>query len=374
MKHEDNFEWFDLFRGVAAIVVLIGHIRALSFYPYGAETASLPGKVFFFTTGFGHQAVVIFFVLSGFFIIRSIHEASQSGRWNVWEYLFNRFSRLWVVLLPALVLTLIWDTAGMMFFRDAQPYLGEVEFMKGISPIGKLGPIIFFGNFFFLQSILVPAYGTNGALWSLANEFWYYVLFPVIYMASIKYYRWRVRAALALIAIALIIFVGESIALYFIIWLMGGLLYILIRQRIRFVNSPINLMITVLMFLGVMCAIRLNIYPIVFNDFTLGLATVFLFASLVSFPVKNVYLKEISKFLSNVSYSVYVMHLSFSVFMVSFLLNERMTWSYMSFLYYLLIVVIVISYCVMMYYFFERNTSAIKKYLKVTLKPLRHAG
>ena len=37
---------------------------------------------------------------------------------------------------------------------------------------------VFLGNAAFLQRILVPELGTNGPLWSLANEFWYYLLFP----------------------------------------------------------------------------------------------------------------------------------------------------------------------------------------------------
>jgi peptidoglycan/LPS O-acetylase OafA/YrhL len=374
MKHESNFEWFDLFRGIAAILVLIGHVRALSFYPYSEGDTDIVGKLFFFITGFGHQAVIIFFVLSGFFIIRSIHETSQNHSWNTWDYLFNRLSRLWIVLLPSLVLTLLWDTIGMTSFPNASTYAGEIEFMEGVSPTGKLNSLIFLGNLFFLQNIRVPTYGSNGALWSLTNEFWYYLLFPLVYFSSIKYYRWKFRFALAVFAIGLIMFIGESIALYFIVWLMGGLLYILIRQRIRFISSPISLLFMLFLFIGTMGSIRLSIYPNIFNDFTLGITTVFLFASLEPLAVKNKLLKEVSKSLSNVSYSVYVMHLSFAVFLVTLLLKERMIWSYVNFLYYLFMVLTVIFYCIVMYYCFERNTNVVKKYLKGAVKPVSHAG
>jgi hypothetical protein len=36
--------------------------------------------------------------------------------------------------------------------------------------------IAFLGNFAFLQTICVPIFGTNGPMWSLANEFWYYII------------------------------------------------------------------------------------------------------------------------------------------------------------------------------------------------------
>ena len=34
-------------------------------------------------------------------------------------------------------------------------------------------------NAFFLQTIVGPTFGSNGPLWSLAYEWWYYVLFPL---------------------------------------------------------------------------------------------------------------------------------------------------------------------------------------------------
>ena len=38
----------------------------------------------------------------------------------------------------------------------------------------------FIGNMFGLQTILVPSFGGNFPLWSLANETWYYILFPLL--------------------------------------------------------------------------------------------------------------------------------------------------------------------------------------------------
>ena len=54
----------------------------------------------------------------------------------------------------------------------------------------------FWGNLVFLQTILVPTYGTNALLWSLANEFWYYMLFPLLAVLIHGWYsgirrRWR---------------------------------------------------------------------------------------------------------------------------------------------------------------------------------------
>jgi len=45
-------------------------------------------------------------------------------------------------------------------------------------------------NLGFVQTVSVPVYGTNGPLWSLANEFWYYVMFSLIAVAAIQR-RWH---------------------------------------------------------------------------------------------------------------------------------------------------------------------------------------
>jgi peptidoglycan/LPS O-acetylase OafA/YrhL len=37
----------------------------------------------------------------------------------------------------------------------------------------------FLGNLTFLQTIYVGIFGSNGPMWSLANEFWYYIMFPL---------------------------------------------------------------------------------------------------------------------------------------------------------------------------------------------------
>src|ERR1035438_1552489 len=103
----------DLLRGLAALLVCAGHLRAFLFVHFG-EVKS-PGafdRLFYLGTGLSHQAVVIFFVLSGYLVGGSVFSAYQAGRWSWPNYALRRMSRLWVVLLPALVLTLALDSLG----------------------------------------------------------------------------------------------------------------------------------------------------------------------------------------------------------------------------------------------------------------------
>lgn len=61
--------WLDLFRGVAALMVCFGHIRNAFWVDYGDIQVKAWWHVpAYLVTGFGHQAVIIFFVLSGFLV------------------------------------------------------------------------------------------------------------------------------------------------------------------------------------------------------------------------------------------------------------------------------------------------------------------
>src|SRR5262249_807489 len=59
----------DLIRGLAAIAVLVYHVRYGFFVDYGELSAPDHFSFLFYSlTAFGHDAVMVFFVLSGFFI------------------------------------------------------------------------------------------------------------------------------------------------------------------------------------------------------------------------------------------------------------------------------------------------------------------
>ncbi|MGC8548860.1 MAG: acyltransferase family protein [Acidobacteriaceae bacterium] len=104
----------DVLRALAAAAVLLSHWRALLFVDFGQLHAhKLLLAVPYVISGAGHQAVIIFFVLSGYLIGGSVMRNVQRGRWEWREYLFQRLTRLWIVLIPALVLCAMLDGVGM---------------------------------------------------------------------------------------------------------------------------------------------------------------------------------------------------------------------------------------------------------------------
>ena len=234
----------DLVRGLAALEVVAGHLRALMFA--GADKESSFGwKLFILLTGQAHNAVIVFFVLSGFLVGRHVTERVEQDRWSWTAYGIRRLTRLWIVLVPALILTALLDAVGLHVLGGSL-YLGQLDpaaYGASVPDAREMvenhGASTFVGNLLFLQNgILVAAYGVNGPLWSLANEFWYYVLFPLIYCAA----RWRAAAAAtrwacAGLAAALCLALPAHVLVYGLVWLLGYLVAVAQPRRDRLLSA-----------------------------------------------------------------------------------------------------------------------------------------
>src|SRR5208282_6759170 len=118
------------------------------------------------------------------------------------------------------------------------------------------GPILFLGNLAFLQTIAVPSYGSNVAMWSLANEAWYYLIFPCIWMAVSRGQTARKRVIYASLGLAMLVFVGSKIAGLFPTWLLGTGLAL--SPRLRLMESRWSSVVAALPLLGVLGLIGLR--------------------------------------------------------------------------------------------------------------------
>jgi peptidoglycan/LPS O-acetylase OafA/YrhL len=208
------FIWMDFFRTGAAVIVVLSHARDLVVVDYNGPLLYAP---FYAATGFGHSGVVIFFVLSGFWISRSVLNRLDSPHfWR--DYLIDRLSRLLIVLIPALALGGLLDWIGAIQL-ELPLYAGTSgAHSLGGSVIGHLRPEVLFGNLTFLQTVFVPTWGSNGPLWSLAFEFWFYIWFP-----ALAFLLLRKRISVSLIGLV-IAWINPSIAFGFLTWLAGFVL------------------------------------------------------------------------------------------------------------------------------------------------------
>lgn len=312
----------DLVRAVAALLVCLEHWRNLLYvdYPQIAAHRSLLA-VPYVMTGAGHQAVVIFFVLSGYLISGSIFRMMQRGEWSWKLYLTHRLVRLWIVLVPALLLGALLDNLGLRLHLAPALYAGQTG-THMLGDIAKLlHPTIFFGNLSFVQTILVPTFGSNGPMWSLANEFWYYVLFPCAFLALRPRTRvpWRILNAVLFLACAW--FVGQTILLLFPLWLLGTLLAVIPAPRC---SAFVRALAAVVYFPLLFFLAKTHLVQGVPSDYILGAATfVFLWLLLGAKSAApsnaGVHLARVG---ARFSYTLYLVHVPFLVLLTALIAGE----------------------------------------------------
>jgi peptidoglycan/LPS O-acetylase OafA/YrhL len=320
----------DLIRGLAAWAVMWGHLRADFFVDYSQlQRGSLPIRAIYFLTGFGTQAVLVFFVLSGFFISSAIFNRRASGKWSWRDYAIDRTSRLYVVLIPGLFFGLLWDKMGSSIFASSGIYSHPLTSFGSYVVQTRLGIGTFFGNLFFLQTIICPTFGSNGPLWSLANEFWYYVLFPVALAAGVAWWQRSLLKAmlLTIFAAAVAAFVGWSILLGFLIWLSGTVLVLAYSKwtiRSKWTLLLYALLSSILLSLSLVAA-RTGSLAVLGNNLTVGISfSAFLFAVLqMGFGSVDGYYSRVTRFLAGFSYSLYVLHFPLLLFLRAWLVPSQ---------------------------------------------------
>ena len=201
----------------------------------------------------GHDAVIIFFVLSGFVIA---HATARQKDFR--SYAIARLSRLYSVVMPALALTIILQTIGTAL--NADYYQGS---SRGSDAL-RYGISALFLQETWTFSASPP---TNSPLWSLGYEFWYYAIFGAAIF--IRPLPWRITAVTLLMLV-----VGPKVLLLMPIWIAGVAAY-----RFRCAPLPPN----AARMLFVICII---ILPVVFGlrEFPspLGSAPLFFSAAFLS--------------------------------------------------------------------------------------------
>jgi peptidoglycan/LPS O-acetylase OafA/YrhL len=268
----DDLNWM---RALAAVNVLAGHVRG-SFFVELPSKASLFARGAYLLTGFGHQAVIVFFVLSGFFIGTSVVATTRDGTWSWQRFALRRFTRLYVVLLPALALTAAWDSVGLSLFGMKGIYIGQIN-----APYLTLPDLretftlkVLLGNVAFLQELFVPPFGSNGPLWSLSYEFWAYLAFPLLFRAALGGSSVSVRTASAAAGVALFFVLGGKFPFYFSIWSLGALVAIGFNFRPMSVRSPVvSVAATAIFTMALLVARGQLLHRRLLEDFLLGAAT-----------------------------------------------------------------------------------------------------
>ena len=365
----------DMIRTAAAWAVMWGHLRTLFFVDF--QHAQRPGwllGVLYFFTGFGHQAVMVFFVLSGFLISATVIKSHLSGTWSWREYAINRSTRLYVVLIPGLLLGLSWDMAGSALFASTGLYTHPLSDLGPAIPSSNLNARNFFGNLFFLQTIICPTFGSNTPLWSLANEFWYYVLFPVALSALRAFFRKDLRVAVpfGVVVAGLAAFLGLDKLIGFLVWMSGCALVFAYRKfQLRAKGLLFfYLLLSALVLFGCLSAARTPIASMLGSDPAVGIAfTLFLFGVLqLELGAGSPRYPGVAHRFAGFSYSLYVLHFPLLLFLRAWTVpSQRWQPNGVHLLYGSLIGVAVLGFAWAVSLFTENKTRAARHWVRKKL-------
>jgi peptidoglycan/LPS O-acetylase OafA/YrhL len=194
--------WLDVLRIAATLTVVLSHLA----YPRFTGGAYQWMR----DLNLGSDAVILFFVISGLVIARA---AERDGTLPL--YAFNRATRIYSVMIPALLLTRAFDHVGFGIDPAAypdryyQPLPLATFFLRGLS----------FSNEWLVAGPV--RLGTNGPLWSLSYEVAYYVLLgTAVFLSGAR--------RLALLC-GIVLVVGSNVLLLIPAWLMGVAVWRLIH-------------------------------------------------------------------------------------------------------------------------------------------------
>lgn len=294
MKTNKNLT-LEALRGIASVYVAIGH-----------WVLSIPmiHPILKLVFSFGQEAVIIFFIVSGFVI----HTSWESKRTHSLKlYFIKRFRRIYFPFLVSIVLSIAVLPISFFSWREL---FGNLLMLQDFS-YGKPG-------------VFVESFMGNAPLWSLSYEWGFYCVFPFIYILlwqkkiSTKF----VSYAGALSMIIYILFPNRLLLIpaYLIIWWVGLELSTYTdgsKSKSEIFKSILLLFVPIITILFITCiycalnkqVLKLGIYPILFLRH-FAFAFIFSFIALKGGILKDSTERIISPFraLAPISYGIYIFH------------------------------------------------------------------
>ena len=359
---KEKLRFLDSLRGFAAIYVVIGHARWLLWEGYTSGYLQHPEDynfiekilVYFLSIfKFSHMAVIFFFVLSGFVIhLNYIDKLGRSANFKneILTFYFKRFKRIYPVLIFALIFTFICDQVIFKIYPDLVAGSTNYSFLNQFITFNH-NKYALTGGILNLGGLAMPIFGSNGPLWSLSYEWWFYMIYPFVYL----------RIKNKSFALYLIIFVFAFIARLNIIdfvffnklfvgmasWALGCLLAEVYLHRIK---------IQLYQFIVGLCILFiLNLWhPSFGSDFIVAIAfTILISVCLIYSSIVNKFLKF--KYLGDISYTLYVIHFPLLLVILSINLNLNNGFLPSHFFYLLIGIVLSLALAFMVSPFLEKK-------------------
>lgn len=343
--------FLDGLRGLAAFYVLISHARYIlhegnpnGFKLHAHEYSALGKLIFYFLALFrwGHDGVIFFFVLSGFVInlryARKLQTEGLQAEFGWASYVHRRARRLYPPLVLAILLTWGLDSLGVWLnfpiYFGHTPYeaLNAADKFGGFHFAPDHGPLVMLGNLTFLMDVYVPAFGTDGPLWSLMFEWWFYMIFPLFWLITRRSITLATAVMVGFFILSQLRFAWLWVDVFpplkllwtvmsmMVIWWMGVLLAEVYAGRLRVSFTALS-PLCVLVPVGLVLGDKLGFM----SGIVMGLG----FAGVISlgFTLQKLGMKlwalNVLKPLGDMSYTLYVCHMPIIAFMGGWLMSRH---------------------------------------------------
>jgi peptidoglycan/LPS O-acetylase OafA/YrhL len=361
----------DLLRGSAALMVMFGHLRFLfedlGRTPLGKIAAAAQDKLVPATPPShymnpAHQAVILFFVLSGTLVGGSILRDQKRKKFSWVSYCSKRLARLLTVLVPALIIGGLIDVGSRHILASGPAALfgraSDIEFNFGVKN--------FLGNLFFLQGVDrtgIPTFGSNAPLWSLSYEFWFYVLFPLL-IAVVYAKQIKSRILYIFLFVITAAFLWKGIFFALLLWSFGALVTLVppaIPERAQraAVGAAFALYGGIAVYLW-----RRPLANLVLDDYVLAFAmAVLVYVILHRREVhsKTIY-TYVTEQMAQISYTLYMFHVPLVILTALFLTLYFPSVMKHHSLAYWGIACLTVCICYCLYLMFERNTDRVRSF------------
>ena len=195
-KPRVNLRFLDGLRGLSALYVLLYHLYT---------PAGLPRSSVLLLSGlrFGHYAVAVFIVLSGYCLMLPVARGDGTLRGGTLAFIKRRARRILPPYYAALVLSLGFSALAMHNLIAMHTTVPEGEWRDSISPGSLISHLFLVHNFNRVWSVSI-----DSPMWSVATEWQIYFFFPLILLPV-----WRRFGSLAVILAGIIVGVAPLLLL-----------------------------------------------------------------------------------------------------------------------------------------------------------------
>ncbi len=156
----------DSVRGIAALIVVFHHLYSVYFNDFNRIFSVGVNSIFGMISELNLEAVLFFFVISGFSIKLNSYKLNLNSDEGINKYFYKRFKR---ILPPYYISLIIAGLIAFSFFNRSDESLSVYNLAGNILFLQTPGSIK--GNWF------LP-YAYNGVLWSLSFEMFFYFFYP----------------------------------------------------------------------------------------------------------------------------------------------------------------------------------------------------